>query len=356
MARGTNLLKIALAWLPFCVLWILFMMSYAEGSLGYAVASGVTMIGGAAVLGLGVWWFTGRINWPERLKLSFYAVHLVAGAMYGLAWAALEATFHAVNEGISAITWILESDVFGWIVLMGVFLYGLIAGVSYTVRMRQSLREQERVAARAEALAVKAQLQTLRAQLNPHFLFNALHSFSTLIRHDPQAAERAVERLGDLLRYALDEGQDEVPLGDEWTFTRHYLDLERLRLDARLKIDTNFEPEALECLVPSFTLQPLVENAIQHSIAPRPEGGTVVIGAKLRDGELVVEVRDDGPGAADEGSDNRGLGLSILRQRLQALYGDAAALSIDTAPGHGFSATVSLPRRTDYRPRKGASS
>jgi signal transduction histidine kinase len=345
-AAGT-LLKVTLAWVPFGVLWTLFLVIYSEFQLTEALLASLRSMGAAALLGLGVWWFSGRYPWPDRLKLSFYFTHLLLGITYAATWLLAAYTYDSIYHGREIITLIRESPVFGWQLIMGLWLYGLVAGVSYAVRIRRRLREQERVAAHAEALAVKAQLQTLQAQLNPHFLFNALHSLSTLITDEPRTAERAVERLGELLRYVLDEeGDDLVPLADEWEFTKHYLDLERLRLNSRLKVETRFEPGTLSCLVPPFTLQPLVENAVKYAVASRPEGGRIEIETNIDEGTLAICVRDDGPGAdlADQSVEG-GLGLGILRQRLQALYEDSSLLSIESQPGAGFAARVFVPQR-----------
>jgi LytS/YehU family sensor histidine kinase len=196
-----------------------------------------------------------------------------------------------------------------------------------------------------QRLTTEAELRALRSQLNPHFLFNALHSLGALIRHDGAAAERAVERLGDLLRYTLDAGADgDVSLRREWEFTRNYLDLERIRFGDRLGVALEVEDAALDERVPAFVLQPLVENAVRHGVARRGEGGAVRVAVARAGGSLVLSVEDDGPGARPAAlSSSPGLGLRSLRRRLEALYGDGARLRIETTPGRGFRATVELP-------------
>ena len=207
------------------------------------------------------------------------------------------------------------------------------------------MREERRNALRAEAAASRAQLGALRAQLNPHFLFNALHSLAALVRHDAGRAEEALERLGGLLRYALDEAGDRVPLQQEWDFVRDYLQLEQLRLGDRLRVEESFDAEARGALVPPFTLQPLVENAIRHGVARVPEGGRVRVTARVRDGRLTLRVEDDGPGCAPaEWISAPGLGLRSLRERLAASYAGDARFDVATSPGAGFAASVELPR------------
>lgn len=232
-----------------------------------------------------------------------------------------------------------------WIFLWGVGLYIPVAGISYVVRAHRRLREREVAAARAEGLAARAQLRAVRAQLNPHFLFNSLHSLSALIRHDPTAAEDAVDRLGDLLRYALDHGGNEVVrLHDEITFTRNYIALEKLRFGERLCAGIDADDEALDAIVPPFILQPLVENAIRHGFAPSASRGSLAIRAAVHGSVLRVEVHDDGGGALPAAIDDpAGLGLRTLRQQLESRFGPRAALDIESAPGAGFRATVTLP-------------
>lgn len=340
-----TLAKLFLVWLPFFLMWTLFILAYTGATVAEAMESGAVSMGSGALLGVGVWWLSGRIPWPDRMRPSFYLAHLAIGVVYAVLWILLTYVFFAVREGGNLIQMLAQIEVVGWRVLMGLWLYGLIAGICYSIRIRRRLRHQERIAARAEALAAEARLSALRTQLNPHFLFNALHSLSALVRHDPSGAEHAIERLGDLLRYALDgAGSDRVPLADEWAFTRDYLGLEGIRYDSRLRVEADFGPGTLSCLVPSFTLQPLVENAVQHAIAPRPDGGEIRIEAALVGETLRLCVRDDGPGAEVERVDRgHGHGLRVLRERFEAMYATDATLEIRTEPGDGFEVTVRIP-------------
>jgi LytS/YehU family sensor histidine kinase len=188
----------------------------------------------------------------------------------------------------------------------------------------------------------------MRSQLNPHFILNTFHALVGLVRRDPAVAEAALEQLGDLLRYSLRiqrEGLDEVTLRDEWAFVQSYLDLERLRLEDRLRVTFEAAPETLDCIVPSFALQTLVENSIRHAIAPRAAGGRLAITARQAKDRLIVRVEDNGPGEAPPPpGENHGVGLRLLRERLAALYGERARLDLETAPG-GVAAVLDLPAR-----------
>ena len=344
--RARPWLAYALAWVPFAVLQWVSIATQSDESAGMIVDAAISRTVISALLGVGVWWVSGRIALPARRRARFYAVQslLAVGfaALWTVAWYARWIPQMGWDETMKATG---GAQALGRQMMMGIWLYLMVAGASYALRVRRRLQEREVAAARAEALAARAQLAALRAQLNPHFLFNSLHSLTTLVRHDAEAAEHALDRLGDLLRYALDGAEaEDVLLADEWEFTRNYLALEQLRLADRLKIETALDDDALECDVPSFVLQPLVENAIHHGIAPRPAGGTVRVAARLDGERLVLEVRDDGPGATPEQLANRaGLGLRALRRRLEARYHGAAGVAVVTEPGAGFAVTVHLP-------------
>jgi LytS/YehU family sensor histidine kinase len=227
-------------------------------------------------------------------------------------------------------------------------IYGTVAGLSYAWHNAAAGREAAERAARAEALQARAQLEALRNQLNPHFILNTLHALLGILRREPAVAEEALERLGDLLRYSLRvqrEGLDEVTLREEIDFVRAYLDLERLRLGERLRVELDAPPEALDALVPAFALQTLVENAVRHAIAPRAGGGRLALRARPAGGGLRIEVEDDGRGAPSGPSvDGQGIGLALLRERLSAIYDGRADLSLIRTEG-GTRAVLDLPDR-----------
>ena len=205
-------------------------------------------------------------------------------------------------------------------------------------------REQELV-----ELAATAQLAALRAQINPHFLFNSLNSIAQLIRADPDRAEACVERLAEMFRYVLRHGEvDFVPLADELEMARAYLDIERARFGDRLRVETHVDPPSLQHLIPNLILQPLVENAVRHGLSRKRGGGTVRIDARLADGCLELSVGDDGLGMPDTALERvyeHGIGLRNLRDRLARLYGPAHLPEITSAPGSGTRVRLRLPLR-----------
>jgi signal transduction histidine kinase len=248
-----------------------------------------------------------------------------------------------------------------WKALISLLAFFVIAGIGLARFHSREAREASARALRSETLRAEARLAILRAQLNPHFILNVLHSLVGLAEREPRATSGALERLGTTLRYALrvqSRASDRVALRDELAFTRDYLDLERLRLGDRLRTRISADESALDRIVPPFVLQPLVENAVIHAIAPRAKGGLVSISISLAlddapGGALSIRVEDDGPGtdgeerAADAvAHPGNGLGLALLRDRLAALYGRngsaAGTLSIDRSPLGGTRASLRL--------------
>ncbi|MGE0354777.1 MAG: sensor histidine kinase [Gemmatimonadales bacterium] len=343
-SRSRLLALVMLAWVPFALLWGLFNLISFDVAPIEAMISGFNAMGWAAVLGLGVWWLTRRLPWPERLRPGFYLQHIALGIVFSATWLLASSTTGLLFAGQSlAMLGRTMTQFLAWRMLTGLWLYGLIAGVAYALQIREALRAQEQAAMRAEALAVRAQLDALRARLNPHFFFNALHALSGLIHRDPAQADDALDRIGQLLRRTLatDSGRL-VPLAEEWEFTSDYLDLERLRLGDRLRVATAIDPEVLACAVLPFSIQPLVENAVIHAIAPRSDGGTIRITAGRSNGTVRLTVSDDGPGPGG-GPDGEGHGLNLLRRRLAAVYGSRARLETGPAAGGGFEARVEIP-------------
>jgi LytS/YehU family sensor histidine kinase len=184
----------------------------------------------------------------------------------------------------------------------------------------------------------------LKTQLHPHFLFNTLNAIAALIYTDVEAAERMLARLGDLLRLTLEDfGVQQAPLARELEVVRHYLEIEQARLGPRLRVDWRVAAEATDALVPTFLLQPLIENAIRHGISPRSKPGRIEVRAWRKGEELCLEVRDDGPGLRAEGKAGGGVGLSNTRARLQHLYGTGQRFEIGNDAHGGCVARVVLP-------------
>ncbi|HEX4962350.1 MAG TPA: histidine kinase [Thermoanaerobaculia bacterium] len=338
----------AVAWLPVLTIYLAaFIVSGAP--LGYAVRAAVVNVLPDALLGLLVLRLPRRLPWPEGRKARLLATHLGLLGAFVLASAAGWIALVALDQLLLTGAWKrIDLRFLPYRVLNDMLIYCTLAGLAYAWHYAAASREQASRAARAETLRARAELEALRSQLNPHFILNTFHALVGLVRREPAVAEAALERLGDLLRYSLRiqrEGVDEVQLREEWSFVQSYLDLERLRLGDRLRVSFDATAATLDCSVPSFALQTLVENAIRHAIAPRAEGGSLVISAQQVEGRLRIQVEDEGPGAsAQPPAESQRLGLRLLQERLAALYGGEASLSLHAAAG-GVRAVLALPLR-----------
>lgn len=243
-------------------------------------------------------------------------------------------------------------------IVIGIRLYGdlllviycAVVGTFAGLRWQRQLQETALQAAQLREDVARASLQALRAQLNPHFLFNALNAVVTLIGRDPALARDMLVRLADLLRATLTAGEDqETTLSQELELTRRYLELEQLRFADRLRVEWTIDESLATWRVPAFALQPLVENALRHGLARRRAPGTVQIVARREADTLELRVGNDGPddGAADAPTDaGAGIALSNLRARCARLYGADASLVLQPRSDRGMDAVLRLPRRS----------
>lgn len=226
--------------------------------------------------------------------------------------------------------------------------YGVLVGMYYFLDYYGKYREREVKAAELEGALAKAELAALQMQLQPHFLFNTLHVIGVLMHTEPDTAHRMIAQLSDLLRISLDSmTQPEIPLRQELEFVQRYLAIQQVRFKDRLDVRYEISPEVLEARVPNLLLQPLVENAIDHGIAPRAGAGAIEIRAVRNGATLEITVRNDGrplrqPPAGSEAS---GIGLQNTRRRLEGLYGPKARLELRNAASGGVEAFLTLPLR-----------
>src|SRR5262245_19136281 len=232
----------------------------------------------------------------------------------------------------------------------GVMIYWLILLISYAFNYQRRYREGEVRTTRLEGQLAQAQLQPLKMQLHPHFLFNTLHSISALIYKDPTAAEKMIARLGDFLRLTLENaGAQEISLQQEIEFLKCYLEIERIRFADRLTVQMNIEPQALDARLPNLILQPIVENAIRHGIAPRTSPGRIEIEARRSNGTLQVQVTDNGPGLPSDSNSGtivkEGVGLANTQARLKQLYGDDHRLDLANVASGGLTVILEIPFR-----------
>lgn len=285
-----------------------------------------------------------RNNWFRRLP-----AHMVAMTLFSLAHTTLIAVtrnaiaymagYGSYNYGIMSIRYVMElsNDVINyWIIVAFVYLFD---------HYRQS-RDRELNTAQLETRLAQAQLQSLRLQLQPHFLFNTLNTISAMVYQNPRAADEMIARLSDLLRLSLrDSESQEVTLQEEIDFLKLYIEIMRARFEERLVVNIEIEPGQEQALVPQLILQPLVENSIRHALDPSSEALKIAVRAKREDKALLLEVGDNGPGINQNKLGN-GIGLSNTRQRLNQLYGKDQAFTLANQSGGGLLVNIRIPFHT----------
>ncbi len=328
---------------------------------GRAVASGVGQddwLALSAILLLPplAYWFTllPTILWlglrfPLRRRdlLRSLPVHAGAAAMASALYAEILVRVMGSWLPEPVPSWIGSVADWGVRFQFGLFTYSFILSWGYVHEYFAAMREREVAMTKLETELAQAQLRALKAQLQPHFLFNTLHAITVLIRHDTEAAGRMVMQLSDLLRMTLmDSERQEATLEQELRFLRLYLQIEQTRFRDRLEVRWDIAPGLEGAAVPTLLLQPLVENAIKHGVGARAASGTVEIAASRGDGMLTLRVADNGPGCRDgDVTAGPGIGIPSTRGRLEALYGPAHRFTLERNATGGTSVTVGIPYR-----------
>ena len=349
------------AWIPYGLSYVAVFLAQGIDSIWSAFTTMICNVPAAAFLGIGLIFFFGKFNWNLKNRWYFYLVHIFSALAFSLIWYGLVLLFlsaySSLLRGFWSPTW-FTGYALQWQLFSGVMIYSTIACVIYLLQINENLRietektaQAETRAAQIEALYAQSQLSALRAQLNPHFLFNTLHSLMALTRYEPTKAEMALEKLSEMLRFVLQEKSETaanlIRLEDEWKFVQNYLELEKMRLGERLIIKNEIDSRALNCLIPAFTIQPLIENAIKHGISPYQRAGTVSIRIRKTPENLELEVADDGPGKKIKtNTKSNGLGLKLVRQQLETSYQGQAEFSVENGNNNGFTVSIKIPLET----------
>lgn len=300
-----------------------------------------------------------RGNWGKRSLL-----HLAFGILFTLAHISLRGVtpygfWDPVHREWSSAIWDSHTHAFRHFlpVLKSMFLssvvdditsvYIPIVFIAHAVSYYRRFRERELRASQLEGQLSKAHLQTLKSQLQPHFLFNTMHSISALMLTDVNAADRMMSRLSDLLRISLETADTQITtLSRELEFVNCYLDIEKVRFEERMNVIVRVAPETLDAQIPHLLLQPLVDNAVKHGISKLPHGGEIRISVDSQNNELQLTVEDNGPGLRSSSSlAASGIGLRITRERLESLYGQNQSLELVSPPDGGVTIRVCIPLR-----------
>ncbi len=305
------------------------------------------------ILSVGVLWFCGRNRLEPghvgRWVMRHFGAALIYAALYAVLtswWVSGERS--VMHEGLILSFWYLMKNLCVHYLLTSMLMYWFLTFGHLGWHYYQRFREREVQAAELQRQLVEARLEALRMQLNPHFLFNTLHAISALVHENPDAADRVIARLSELLRMSLDQSQpQEVALSKEMAFLDRYLEIEKTRFGERLTIQKQIEPEAKEALVPYLILQPLVENAIRHGIEQREDNGRLEIAAWRKDRRLELRISDNGPGLPETGASRpAGIGLANTRSRLSHLYGSDYRLDLKDGASGGLEACIDIPYHT----------
>lgn len=316
---------------------------------------------GMAILLPGVVWVSRRLPLDRHRPLSFLP-HIPLSFVYGAGHLALGLTGVFLLRGLPFREFVPQLVRVAYqFLVMGILLYWCFLGIAYAVEVRKKLHEKERAARKLELRAAQlesslgqATLDALRAQLNPHFLFNTLNGISVLAaRGEGESVVKMLRRLSDFLRITIDRREPITTVDEELQFVDHYLEIERLRFGDRLLVKKQVDPEARQVSIPTLLLQPLVENALKHAVARTTDTVTVEVGASVEGQTLILWVSDSGPGFTEDPLDSDGLGLRNTRQRLEQLYGEGFRLEF-SPPGESATVFLALPVQASFGPEVAA--
>ena len=297
-------------------------------------------------------WLAKRFSITRKNRLKPVLIHLFAASFFSVFSLVIFIFARQLVLGSESSTFSPLESLRNMVVAefhSGLLIYLSILGIHHAIDYYRKYQDRELRASQLETQLAQTQLDALRSQLHPHFLFNALNSISVLMRKDVDTADRMLLHLSNLLRVTLStNASHEIPLREELEILQRYLEIEQTRFRDRLKVTMKIDDEVSEALVPHLFFQPLVENAIRHGISNLEEGGEIEIRAERRNGMIHLQVRDNGPGIPDlRAGLSKGIGLSNTRARLEKLYGPASCLELRNAEEGGLIVRAEIPFRTE---------
>jgi sensor histidine kinase YesM len=344
-------------WILIFGVWTLLgALSAVRIVLSYAYSNNVISWRRAVVIALADWyawallapaigWLARRFAIERRSWLRSLLMHIPASLFFSVLKIVIESKLLQWFDPAPAPYYSLQFS-------STLFTYYAILGAIYAFDYYGKYRAHELKASQLQSQLAQAQLQALKMQLHPHFLFNTLHAISSLMRRDVEAAERMIARLSDLLRLTLENvGAQETSLRQELEFLESYLEIEKTRFRDRLQVKMDIEPETLDARVPNLILQPLVENAVRHGVAPHAAPGLIEISARLKANKLELQVRDNGAGLPDarRAQIKEGVGWANTRARLEQLYGAGAYFDLSNRDKGGLVVSLTIPFRAEEK-------
>jgi two-component system sensor histidine kinase AlgZ len=318
------------AWLPIAALLTAILARGDDIAWWEGLAIGVPMCFFYAFICLSSWYLCRTPSLRSRATLPMIGTLMLASFFCSAVWVLMGRSWVGVLEILPPFAGLSQRFVSqaGVLFLAGVLLFLLAVAVHYLLLMLEESRAAEKNALKLQVLAREAELRALRAQIDPHFLFNSLNSISALALQDPRAARKMCNLLADFMRTSLAIGnKDRVTLSEELKLTEGFLDIEKVRFGSRLSVDYNVEPECRDCLVPPLFIQPLVENAVTHGIAPLVDGGLISIEARVRSAMLEITIENPRD-SESQSSSGTGLGIRNVRERLTNIFAENARLEV----------------------------
>jgi two-component system, LytTR family, sensor kinase len=351
-------------WLALTLLWPLS-RALTRRLYDQPIAFGEIVVESMILHGIGILLLPGVLLLAERMPLSRRPAlsllgHLCGAAAFVVLWSSLLVLSYRTFD-LPGLPMLPETRSLGWLVTSvvagtvyySVLLYAVVVAAHHAIRSLQQAREREVRAVQLESKLAQAELEVLRTQLQPHFLFNSLHGISALMAKDVAGARRMIAVLSDLLRRSLENSQmQEVRLEEELAFLDRFVELQRMRFGERLEVAYRIDEGVRQAMVPRLLLQPLVENALRHGFARRVGAGRVEVLAEAYEGRLHLVVADDGPGLPPGQTvpAHEGIGIGNTRARLRQLYGEEQSLEFERPTGGGLKVHLWLPLRPSHTP------